>query len=147
MKYLFMHNALASGYPTATAQLFELGNDFFFVYILHCCREPVRRLSQFREVCRPDGFARGGNVDAEGFAATGDGHGHIGFQKAGYLLAELADTDFDRRHKHLLVYAWWQPVANLLSRSKGESGRVNRNCKKTHAQEVIGTRPLRSREQ
>jgi hypothetical protein len=84
--------------------LFELGHHFLFVYISQCDRKPIRRILQVCKLRRPDGLARRGNIDAEGFAATGDCHGHIGFQKTRYLLPKLPYTDFDRRHCRLLVY-------------------------------------------
>src|ERR1700679_690024 len=95
----------ASGSLSRTAQLFDLRDNLFLVYIGESGCKPVCRCSEFGHVSRFDGFAWGWDVHSKCLAAPGHGDRRIGLQKPGNLFAELPNPHFDSRHKQLLVYA------------------------------------------
>jgi len=94
---------VSSSFPT-TAHLLELGHEVPFVHIAQREGKPIRRLLQVCKLRRPDRLARCGDIDAEGFAATGNRDGRIRFQKTRYLFPKLPHTNLDRRHMCLLVH-------------------------------------------
>src|ERR1700686_901896 len=78
-----------------STQLFELGYQFFLIYVRQRGRKAVRRRLEFGDIRRSRSLSACGNVNPQSFAAACDGYWGIRFQEAGNSVAKLAHADLD----------------------------------------------------
>src|ERR1700683_2612048 len=82
----------------ATAHLFEVGHQLFFINILQCLGKTVCSGLEVARVGRRDMLATGWDIDAESLAPAGDGDGRLRLQKTCDLLAKLTHADLQSSH-------------------------------------------------
>src|SRR4051812_34906761 len=85
----------AGGTFCAATELLKFGDEFVLINIGKHLGKPIGSSFELGKIGGLGVLSAGGNVDAQGFTAAGDGNRGIRFEKTGNAFAKLTHADFN----------------------------------------------------